>query len=76
MKNSLNTYYTEKHLKLFSILYYIMNTNSQDLNNDVLNITFDYVKYDKGNKLPLLSESQLLLVEMKNVINLFVCSTG
>ena len=30
--------------KLFSILYYNMNTNLLDLNNDILNIIGDYVK--------------------------------
>ena len=39
-----------------------MNTNLQDLNNDVLNIILDYVKNDKDNKAPLLSDCQFLLV--------------
>ncbi len=30
-----------------------MNTNLQDLNNDVLNIILDYVKSDQDNKEPL-----------------------
>ncbi len=37
-----------------------MNTNLQDLNYDVLNIILDYVKNDKDNKAPLLSECQFL----------------
>ena len=39
-----------------------MNTNLQDLNDDVLNIILDYVKNDKDNKAPLLSDCQFLLV--------------
>ena len=39
-----------------------MNTNLQDLNNDVLKIILDYVKNDKDNKAPLLSDCQFLLV--------------
>ncbi len=50
-----------------------MNTNLLDLNNDVLNIICDYVKNDKGNKLPLLSESQFLLVNGNEERNKSVC---
>ena len=39
--------------KLFSILYYNMNTNLFDLNNDVLNIIGDYVKTDNIERMEI-----------------------
>jgi hypothetical protein len=59
LKISLNTYYTQKHLKLISIQYYNMNINLLDLNNDILNIIGDYVKKDNLTK-ELEIEEQIL----------------
>ena len=48
--------------KLFSILYYNMNTNLLDLNNDILNIIGDYVK-EANLKKKLESEMKRNLLE-------------
>ncbi len=37
--------------KLISILYYNMNTNLLDLDNDILNIIGDYVKTDNAYRI-------------------------
>ncbi len=50
-----------------------MNTNLQDLNDDVLNIILDYVKNDKDNKTPLLSDCQFLLVNGNEERTKFIC---
>ena len=49
---SLNIYLEIKIFKkLFSILYYNMNTNLLDLDNDILNIIGDYVKMDNAYRI-------------------------
>jgi len=49
---SLNIYLEIKTFKkLFSILYFMMNTNLLDLDNDILNIIGDYVKRDNAYRI-------------------------
>ena len=63
---SLNIYLEIKIFKkLFSILYYNMNTNLLDLDDDILNIIGDYVKMDNAYRI----EKEKDFEEMDKVIN-------